>query len=197
MPSSNQSIAPGRASHSSVGWVERSDTHRADRHITAWVSLCSTHPTNTSRTCRSGLGRDTFVLRSCSQQIARTTGSPVQSGGRVEVLYITTRTKNDGPGLAHRDNPRSSARPLAALHASCCPYAGLDQALLRRLFQVALRQLGHQRIVRVLERQGEDNAWVSRSSSLATLLLLVPRVSLIRYSVCTLVSLGKWRDNGC
>jgi len=65
-------------------------------HPPAWEPLCSIHPTH------------------CHPQIAQTTRSPNPvrrpSGGAVERgVWHGCQTRNDGPGMAHRDDPRSSA----------------------------------------------------------------------------------------
>ena len=55
-----------------------------------------------------------FCLSLCRPQIAQTTRSPNPvrrpSGGAVERgVWHGCQTRNDGPGMAHRDDPRSSA----------------------------------------------------------------------------------------
>ena len=91
--------------------------------VMAWlIGIAALHPSyECPRTCRSGLARDAsasaftlcFCPLLCHQQIAQTTRSPNPvrrpSGGAVERgVWHGCQTRNDGPGMALRDDPRNS-----------------------------------------------------------------------------------------
>ena len=87
------------------------------------MGIAALHPSyECPRTCRSGLARDAFAsaftlcfcISLCRPQIAQTMRSPNPvrrpSVGAVERgVWHGCQTRNDGPGMAHRDDPRNSA----------------------------------------------------------------------------------------